>query len=119
MGCHVCGRRQVDPDSGPSTWRRAVVAGEQVLVCPECQVDGWTDGLDRCRTCGSTTLVKRLGEVSCRGCGATGERAWSATSTAVIASTRRSSADGGDSSREQLAADVEAALDRVLRGSTG
>ena len=48
MGCLRCGRRQVDPDSGPSAWRRAVVAGEQVLVCPDCQVEGWTDGLDRC-----------------------------------------------------------------------
>ena len=28
---------------------------------------GWTDGLDRCRACGSTALVKRLGEVGCRG----------------------------------------------------
>jgi hypothetical protein len=118
MGCQFCGRRQVDPDSGPSTWRRAVVAGEQVLVCPECQVDGWTDGLDRCRACGSTALVKRLGEVSCRGCGATGERAWSATSAEAIAPARRSGAgdSGRDASRAQLAADVEAALDRVLRG---
>ena len=123
MGCHVCGRRQVDPESGPSAWRRAVVAGEQVLVCPECQVDGWTDGLDRCRACGSTALVKRLGEVTCRGCGASGERARSATSTEAIAAApaRRSGAGdaGRDASREQLAADVEAALERVLRGTAG
>ena len=105
MGCLRCGRRQVDPDSGPSTWRRAVVAGEQVLVCPDCQVDGWADGLDRCSACGSTVLVKRLGEVSCRGCGAVDR---------VVAgpgAPERASSE----SRDDLAADVSAALDRVLR----
>jgi hypothetical protein len=116
MGCHVCGRRQVDPESGPSAWRRAVVAGEQVLVCPECQVDGWTDGLDRCRACGSTALVKRLGEVSCRGCGAAGERAWSSSAVIAPVLPAVSGRGGGGTSREQLAADVEAALERVLRG---
>jgi hypothetical protein len=119
MGCHVCGRRQVDPESGPSAWRRAVVAGEQVLVCPDCQVGGWTDGLDRCRACGSTRLVKRLGEVSCRGCGATGERAWSSSSAATPPARSSSAGRGGGSAREQLAADVEAALERVLRGDSG
>jgi len=116
MGCHVCRRRQVDPESGPSAWRRAVVAGELVLVCPECQVDGWSDGLDRCRACGSTALVKRLGEVSCRGCGATGERAWS-SSAAPVRSPEAGQPAG--SSREQLAAEVEAALERVLRRGAG
>jgi hypothetical protein len=119
MGCHVCGRRQVDPESGPSTWRRAVAAGEQVLVCPDCQVEGWTDGLDRCRACGSTALVKRLGEVSCRGCGATGERAWSSSSAATSPARSSSAGRAGGSSREQLAADVEAALERVLRRDSG
>ena len=108
MGCHTCGRRQVDPESGPSTWRRAVVAGEQVLVCPDCQVEGWTDGLDRCRACGSTALVKRLGEVSCRACGSTGGPA-----DGVTASTASPSPSAA---REALADDVAAALDRVLRG---
>jgi len=117
MGCLRCGRRQVDPDSGPSTWRRAVVAGEQVLVCPDCQVDGWTEGLDRCRACGSTALVKRLGEVSCRACGASGEAAGGPT-----AADGPQAADGSDESpapsaaRAALADDVAAALDRVLRG---
>ncbi|MFC6238942.1 hypothetical protein [Longivirga aurantiaca] len=105
MGCVVCGRRQVDPDSGPSTWRRAVVVGEQVLVCPDCQTDGWTDGLDRCAQCGSTVLVKRLGEVVCRGCGHVG-----ASVAAPGANVEREG-----SPREALAADVAAALDRVLR----
>jgi hypothetical protein len=109
MGCHTCGRRQVDPESGPSTWRRAVVAGEQVLVCPDCQVEGWTDRLDRCAACGSTVLVKRLGEVGCRTCGATGETADGAGATA-----KRATAPGA--AREALADDVAAALERVLRG---
>jgi len=112
MGCLRCGRRQVDPDSGPSTWRRAVVAGEQVLVCPDCQVDGWTEGLDRCRACGSTVLVKRLGEVSCRACGATGE----AAGGVVAAASPPAVPVAPSAAREALAGDVAAALDRVLRG---
>ena len=108
MGCHTCGRRQVDPDSGPSAWRRAVVAGEQVLVCPDCQVEGWTDGLDRCRACGSTALVKLLGEVDCRSCGAAGDAAGG-----VRAAT---AAPTSGASREALADDVALALERVLRG---
>jgi hypothetical protein len=108
MGCHTCGRRQVDPDQGPSTWRRAVVAGEQVLVCPDCQGEGWTDGLDRCRTCGSTVLVKRLGEISCRSCGATGEAAGGGAAPTPTPAP--------SSAREALADDVAAALDRMLRG---
>ena len=115
MGCLRCGRRQVDPDSGPSTWRRAVVAGEQVLVCPECQVEGWTDGLDRCRACGSTVLVKRLGEVSCRSCGASGDAV--AGPTVVEPPTATSApSPPPTSARTVLAEDVAAALDRVLRG---
>lgn len=106
MGCHLCGRRQVDPVSGPSTWRRGVAGGEQVLVCPDCQVDGWTDRLDRCAACGSTALVKRLGEVQCRGCGA---------------ATAAESADPAydDPARSRLAADVAAAIDRVLSRPPG
>ncbi len=106
MGCLRCGRRQVDPDSGPSSWRRAVVAGEQVLVCPACQTDGWTDGLDGCAACGSTVLVKRLGEVTCRACGHLGPSIVAAGAAHVQDASRR----------EALAADVAAALDRVLGG---
>jgi len=108
MGCHTCGRRQVDPDSGPSTWRRAVVAGEQVLVCPDCQVDGWADGLDRCSACGSTVLVKRLGEVACRTCGATGEATGAVDAAPAVPPPA--------AARVALADDVAAALERVLRG---
>jgi hypothetical protein len=111
MGCLRCGRRQVDPDSGPSTWRRAVVAGEQVLVCPDCQVEGWTDGLDRCRACGSAALVKRLGEVSCRACGASGGAV-----SGPAAGERPVASPVTSEARAALAEDVAAALDRVLRG---
>lgn len=97
-----CGRRQVDPDSGPSTWRRAVVGGEQVLVCPDCQTGAWTADLDRCTSCGSTSLVKRLGDVVCRSCG----------HEATVDGVRRSTS--APPSREALANDVAAALDRVL-----
>jgi hypothetical protein len=94
----------VDPVSGPSDWVRGVASGEQVLVCPDCRVPGWDDVLDRCAACGSTRLVKRLGEVSCRGCGALDR---------VVAG---SGAPGRTSSasRDDLAADVSAALDRLL-----
>ena len=43
-----------------------------MLVCPGCQAAGdWTADLDKCRQCGSVHLVRRLGEVECRDCGAT------------------------------------------------
>jgi hypothetical protein len=99
-----CGRRRVDPDSGPSTWRRAVLAGHQVLVCPDCQVEGWTAGLDACARCGSTMLVKQLGVVSCRACGA---------SDAVSAASGPSSAPGAPPD-DRLSAEVDEALGRVL-----
>ena len=43
----------------------------QILICPGCQdtVD-WMSDLDRCSRCSSVHLVKRLGEVECRDCGA-------------------------------------------------
>jgi hypothetical protein len=102
MGCVHCGRRQVDPDSGPSTWRRAVLGGEQVLVCPTCQSGDWTAGLDRCSACASTVLVKRLGDVVCRSCG-----------HEVTPAAERGSSDPSPV-REALTRDVAAALDRVL-----
>ena len=34
---------------------------------------GWDASLDACARCGSRKLVKALGEVSCRACGAVGE----------------------------------------------
>ena len=107
MGCLLCGRRQVDPVAGPSDWVRGVAAGEQVLVCPDCRTPGWDDVLDRCAGCGSTRLVKRLGEVSCRACGA--------VDSVAAAQGPRSGPVRSPASRDALAADVSAALDRVLR----
>ncbi|MHB2022917.1 MAG: hypothetical protein ACYCO3_06280, partial [Mycobacteriales bacterium] len=66
--------RQTDPERGPSPWQRGVLAGRQVLVCPDCQRDpGHLDALDRCHVCGTTKLVSWLGEVRCRDCGAVKE----------------------------------------------
>jgi ribosomal protein S27E len=70
--CYRCEARQVDPSKGPSDWKRGVVDGRQVLVCPQCQLDhDWTAALDRCADCNSTQLVRALGETRCRNCGAT------------------------------------------------
>src|SRR5689334_19293782 len=69
MPCYHCGARQTDPGKGPSPWKRGVVADEQVLVCPDCQAThDWTADLDRCVACGSTMLVRALGETRCREC---------------------------------------------------
>jgi hypothetical protein len=71
MPCYRCGTRQVDPVRGHSPWKRGVRADEQVLICPACQAEhDWMSDLDRCSGCGSVHLVRRLGEVECRDCGA-------------------------------------------------
>jgi hypothetical protein len=99
MPCYRCGARQTDPGKGPSPWKRGVIADEQVLVCPDCQQrHDWVSDLDRCGSCGSTMLVRALGETRCRAC------AW--TKSAVPRPARRS---------DDLADEVAAALDRVLR----
>lgn len=71
MPCVRCGRVQTDPVKGSSPWARAVVLGEQVLFCPDCQHDdpGWVDGIDRCPHCSSTRLSVVMGSCVCRGCG--------------------------------------------------
>lgn len=70
MPCYRCGVRQVDPVRGHSPWQRGVRGDQQVLICPDCQrVPDLAGDLDRCRTCGSVRLVRRLGEVECRACG--------------------------------------------------
>jgi hypothetical protein len=67
--CYRCGARQVDPGKGPSPWKRGVIRDLQVLVCPECQsTHDWAADLDRCESCGSTMLVRALGETRCRQC---------------------------------------------------
>ncbi len=71
MPCYRCGARQVDPVRGHSPWRRGVRDDQQVLVCPACQAaTDWTADMDKCPQCGSVHLVRRLGEVECRDCGA-------------------------------------------------
>jgi hypothetical protein len=69
MPCYRCGARQTDPGKGPSPWKRGVIRDEQVLVCPDCQsTHDWVADLDRCESCGSTMLLRALGETRCRAC---------------------------------------------------
>ena len=73
-----------------------MVHDEQVLVCPSCQqTHDWIADLDRCAGCGSTMLLRALGETRCRQCG------WSKAAAGALGE--------GDGS---LAAEVEAALRR-------
>jgi hypothetical protein len=105
MPCQRCGARQGDPSRGPSAWKRAVSAGEQVLVCPLCQQDaGWQSGLDHCPACDGIRLSKTLGVLRCSACGWTGEAAQQ-PGPAVAAD-------------EKLADDVRAALGRVFQPPT-
>lgn len=114
MPCYRCGSRQTDPAPDGGAWRRGVRGDEQVLVCPDCQrTPSWADELDRCRTCGSTALVRRLGRTICRDCGRTLDAP--ARAGAVAAAWPGQAAEppphGAD---EGLARDVAAAIDRVL-----
>jgi hypothetical protein len=87
MPCYRCGTRQVDPDRGSSPWLRGVRADRQVLICPGCQADGaWVTDLDCCALCASVHLVRRLGEVECRDCGATGAEATGSVSSSMAGS---------------------------------
>jgi hypothetical protein len=96
MPCYRCATRQTDPGKGPSDWKRGVISGVQILVCPNCQrTHDWQADLDRCGKCGSTMLVRALGETRCKSCG--------------TAAVRESATPLADPS---LAADVEAALER-------
>jgi hypothetical protein len=105
MPCYRCGTRQVDPDRGESPWRRGVRQGQQVLICPDCQTAiDWTNDLDRCQVCGSLHLVRRLGEVECRDCGAVGQPAAEGLSQSAAS----------DTGVADLAEEVERALAKVL-----
>jgi hypothetical protein len=105
MPCYRCGTRQVDPDRGESPWRRGVRANRQVLICPDCQVVGdWMSELDRCQVCASMHLVRRLGEVECRDCGAVGQ----------VAPARLDDPVWSEASAADLAQEVERALAKVL-----
>jgi hypothetical protein len=131
MPCYRCRARQVDPARGPSPWKRGVRGDRQVLICPECQSGrDWASDLDRCPSCGSVRLVRRLGDVECRDCGQVRESADTPAAdvpapTGAPAPASRSagegtagmaagdSATGGDSAAA-LAEEVARALDRVL-----
>jgi hypothetical protein len=69
--CHYCGTEATDPAKGPSRWARAVIADEQILVCPDCQKarPDWIDQTEACPQCGSRKLYKALGDKVCRACG--------------------------------------------------
>ena len=109
MPCYRCGTRQVDPVRGSSPWLRGVRADRQVLICPDCQADGrWLTDLDRCSACASAHLVRRLGEVECRDCGAVWAGSAAGSATGEIGEVPDTGAVG-------LAADVEQAIARVLR----
>lgn len=110
MPCYRCGARQVDPDRGPSPWKRGVRAAQQVLVCPGCQAShDWQADLDKCAQCGSTRLVRRLGEIECRACGF------------VAAPEEPGGAGAGPDSGTTpgLAEEVAQALERVLKRGEG
>ncbi|WP_084963854.1 hypothetical protein [Thermoactinospora rubra] len=98
MPCYRCGARQTDPVRGASPWRRGVRREVQVLICPDCQRHHDLD-LDTCESCGSTSLICRLGEVECRSCGAVRQAAAARELVTTVPG---------------LSAEVEAALNRVL-----
>ncbi|WP_250282188.1 MULTISPECIES: hypothetical protein [unclassified Frankia] len=129
MPCFRCHTRQTDPTRGASPWRRAVVAGEQVLFCPQCQQTvGWSQTLDRCGNCGSTHLAKALGLISCQDCGREIQPALSgpdlpagsALPIRTSTSTPASASASGEAPAQpvpappELSAEVEAALARML-----
>ncbi|BEP15252.1 hypothetical protein acdb102_35630 [Acidothermaceae bacterium B102] len=110
MQCYRCGTRPVDPARGPSDWKRGVRDDAQVLVCPSCQREpDWRTHLASCPHCGSTALVRALGEVQCRGCRRTPE---------VLVPPQASADPSGRSYDPVLADEVSRALDRVLRPAT-
>jgi hypothetical protein len=104
MPCYRCGARQTDPVRGASPWKRGVRRETQVLICPGCQRLHGLD-LEACETCGSTTLICRLGEVECRSCGSV---------RPVRSDSLVRSEMGAHSGPPGLSAEVEAALNRVL-----
>lgn len=120
MPCYRCGARQSDPARGLSPWLRAVRADTQVLVCPECQQShSWADDVDHCSTCGSTKLIRRLGNTVCRDCeaSATAEFLAVESTTDRGAAVRAAASAGrhrGRADSRELTEEVGAAIDRVL-----
>jgi hypothetical protein len=116
MPCYRCGTRQVDPDRGESPWKRGVRGDRQVLVCPGCQSSfDWMADLDRCAVCSSIHLVRRLGEVECRGCGSVGQPVAASVAPTGITADVAGRAVGPDAGTAPgLAEEVELALAKVL-----
>lgn len=109
MPCYRCGARPADPVRGPSPWKRGVREDAQVLICPDCQrLPDWQEHLASCAHCGSTALVRSLGEIHCRAC--------DRTVTAVVP-PQADAARPGRPYDPVLADEVARALDRVLRPS--
>ena len=124
MPCYRCGARQVDPVRGHSPWRRAVRDDQQVLICPDCQAaTNWTADMDKCPQCGGVHLVRRLGEVECRDCGAVvppaaepgGEAPAPALGTLPVAGRGQ---PGPSGRAPGLSEEVALALERVLGHGT-
>lgn len=117
MPCYRCGARQVDPDRGPSPWKRGVRADQQVLICPDCQSGrDWSADLDRCARCGTARLVRRLGEVECRDCGHIRESVPARQDLAKAEPAPSALVAGeGSPGAGDLAEEVARALERVLR----
>lgn len=87
-----------------------------MLICPGCQADGaWVADFDRCARCASVHLVRRLGEVECRDCGAVGAEA---AGSAVVTVSMAAGPGPADAVPPGLAEEVEQALARVLRRPT-
>src|SRR3954447_10247019 len=103
MPCYRCGARQTDPVRGPSPWKRGVREGAMVLICPDCQREhDWTADMDRCPSCGSTSLGRALGQTTCKACG-----------TSI--SSDESGSEAVPQSAPGLSDEVSAALERAFR----
>ena len=86
----------------------------QVLICPGCQSAGdWTSDLDRCARCASVHLVRRLGEVECRDCGAIVPPAGGPADEVTAAPGSEALTEAGRN--PDLSEEVARALERVLR----
>jgi hypothetical protein len=125
MPCYRCGVRQTDPSRGQSPWKRGVRRQSQILICPGCQdTADWMSEMDRCSRCSSVHLVKRLGEVECRDCGAivspegSGETAFAESGLAGESGGEPAGAGPAVAGRgADLSEEVARALDRVLSRS--
>jgi uncharacterized protein (DUF983 family) len=74
-----------------------------VLICPDCQrVHDWSADMDRCPSCGSTSLSRALGETTCKSCG-------------TVVGHAEAEPEPVHLSAPGLSDDVAAALDRAFR----